>query len=92
MLKAEIGKVYKVKRGQTLKSLARELSTTEYALIARNHLKSELYEGQILFLPEDRNMYTVQVGDTKSLIGESVEQYEDRNGTNIFYLGMRVLL
>ena len=92
MLKTWTGKIYKVKRGQTLKGLAKELSTTEYALIACNGLQTEVYEGQILILPESRNIYTVQVGDTKSLLCGSEEGYQIQNGTTVFYLGMRVLL
>ena len=92
MLKYDERKIYKVKDGQSLKSLANELSTTEYALIQANGLKEELFAGQILLLPPSRNVYVVQAGDTKSLLCGSAEKYEERNGTGIFYIGMRVRL
>ena len=85
-------KMYKVKEGQTLRLLAAELSTTEYALIAENDLRKELYAGQVLRLPRSRDVYTVQAGDTKRLLCGSEENYKSVNGTSIFYIGMRVRL
>ena len=92
MLKCFDGKVYKVKRGQTAASLARELGVTVYLLARLNGLREEIFEGQILLLPKSGNLYTVQSGDTKALLCGSKERYEEKNGTDIFYLGMKVLL
>lgn len=92
MLTIEIHNPYKVKKGQTAGRLAKELSTTVYAIIAKNGLTEELHEGQILFLPPKGNVYTVQAGDTKTLLCGGEREYEKCNGTNIFYPGMRVLL
>jgi hypothetical protein len=92
MLKTAIRQPYKVKRGQTLSTLAREYSTTEYAIIARNALKEELYEGQLIYLPEPSNVYVVQPTDTKILLCGSEERYFLKNGTHVFYPAMRVLI
>ncbi len=91
-LKLEIGQPYKVKRGQSLQSVAQECATTAFAIVHRNGLKEELYEGQLIFLPESANVYVVQAGDTKKLLCGSDERYAEKNGTDVFYLGMRVLL
>ena len=87
-----IPKLYKVKRGQTIKMLASELSTTAYAIVGENHLIEELFEGQLIVLPRQGALYTVQAGDTKSLLCGSDEEYARKNRTQIFYPGMRALL
>ena len=92
MLKNAKPKIYKVKAGQTLSSLARAIGVTEYLLAAENGLKEELFEGQILILPQSGNLYTVQAGDTKTLLCGGEERYEARNGVDIFYPGMKILL
>ncbi len=85
-------KLYKVKRGQTVVSLAKEVGVTPYLLVSTNRLTGEIFEGQLLFLPGRGNLYTVREGDTKALLCGGKESYEKKNGTDIFYLGMRVLL
>ena len=92
MLKLKEQKWYKVKRGQTLQSIAKGLNTTAYALVAENSLTEEVYEGQLLRVPETRPLYTVQAGDDKALLCGSEKAYEKRNGTKVFYPGMRVRL
>ena len=92
MLKIGKMELYKVKLGDTLKGLSEQLPTTMYALIAENGLTTELTEGQILRLPTRADLYTVQAGDTKTLLCGSDEAYRKRNGTDVFYLGMRVRL
>lgn len=92
MLKTLRQNPYKVKKGQTLLSLSQELSTTPYALVAENGLTEELFEGQLLQLPPPANLYTVQAGDTKTLVCGSEENYRNKNGTDVFYIGMRILL
>ena len=92
MLKIGKMELYKVKLGDTLKGISEQLPTTMYALIAENGLKTELTEGQILRLPARAGLYTVQAGDTKTLLCGSDEAYRKRNGTDVFYLGMRVRL
>ena len=92
MLKIGIRQPYKVKRGQTLRVLAKEYSTTEYAIIVRNGLTEELYEGQLIFLPEPSNVYVVQPSDTKELLCGTAEEFFRKNGTHVFYPAMRVLI
>ena len=73
-------------------TLAEEIGVTAYLLAAANGLKEEIFEGQILFLPSSGNLYTVREGDTKTWLCGSKKRYEEKNGTDIFYLGMKVLL
>ena len=92
MLKLKEQKWYKVKRGQTLQTIATGLNTTAYALVSENGLTGEVWEGQLLRVPESRPLYTVQVGDNKALLCGSEQAYLERNGTTVFYPGMRVRL
>ena len=92
MLKIGNFQFYKVKRGDTIKGLSEQLPTTMYALIEKNCLTKEPIEGDILRLPPPAKLYTVQAGDTKVLLCGSEEAYHTRNGTTVFYLGMRVCL
>ncbi len=92
MLKLKEQKWYKVKRGQTLQTIATGLNTTAYALARENDLKEEVYEGQLLRVPEARPLYTAQAGDDKALLCGSEQAYVKRNGTQAFYPGMRVRL
>ena len=92
MLKLLRREWYKVKRGQTLRHIAEGLSTTVYALIAENGLTEEVRDGQLLRVPPPRNLYTVQAGDSKAMLCGGDTAFLERNGTEIFYLGMRVRL
>jgi LysM repeat protein len=93
MLKLEIPQYYTVREGQRIKDIANAFCVSERLLIQENHLEKEVQKGQVLHIPQERgNLYTVREGDTKSLLCGSEEEYERRNGTTIFYLGMKVLL
>jgi len=81
---------YKVKQGQTVRSLAYECGVTAFAIVEKNGLVEELYEGQLIRLPELENLYTVQVGDTKQSLCGGEEGYRKLNGTDVFYPAMRV--
>ena len=93
MLKTVQSKYYKVKEGQTLRQIAEYFSVSERVLAKTNGLKSSPYAGQILRIPEEKgNAYTVRAGDTKALLCGSEERYERLNGTQVFYIGMRILI
>ena len=93
MLKMENTTYYKVKTGQTLRMVAKAFSVAEGRLVELNNLKEELYTGQILKIPPERgNAYIVQAGDTKELLCGSAERFRLYNGTDCFYIGMRVIL
>ncbi len=81
-----------MKKGQTLRAVADGFCTTVYALVAENGLTEELHEGQLIYIPIPRALYTVQAGDTKALLCGSQRAYAERNGTEIFYPGMRARL
>ena len=93
MLKTEQVKYYRVKEGQGVREIAEYFSVSPYLLARCNGLCEEPSAGVILEIPTQRgNFYTVQAGDTKILLCGSEENYEKRNGTDIFYIGMRVIL
>lgn len=93
MLKTVKRQFYQVKKGQTLKQIADYFSVSEFLLVKVNHLTSPPCAGQILQIPQESgNVYTVQEGDTKTLLCGSEENYFTKNGTDVFYIGMRVIL
>ena len=93
MLKIRIPKYYQVKSGQNIKDVSWAFGVAVGALIRENGLTQELYEGQLLCIPDllgDR--YIVQPTDTKTLLCGSAENYEKKNGTQVFYPEMMVIL
>ena len=93
MLKTEKCKYYKVKSGQTLREVAEYFSVSEYLLAKENDLHSPIFAGQILRIPSEAgNAYIVREGDTKALLCGSEENYFRKNGTEVFYIGMRVII
>lgn len=93
MLRLKQRKFYRVQAGQSLKEIAAAFCVSEFLLAKCNGLKEPPYVGQILLIPDERgNAYTVKQGDTKALLCGSVENFERKNGTDILYLGMRVIL
>ena len=82
---------YRVKKGQTLAEIADYFSVSERLLAQENGLTEAPFAGQILTSPTERgNAYTVQEGDTKTLLCGSEENFYRKNGTDIFYIGMKV--
>lgn len=91
MLKLETVEYYKIKDGQTLSEIAVAFSVAERLLIKENGLTEAPKTGVILKIPHERgNEYTVRAGDTKTLLCGSAENYAKKNGTDIFYIGMKV--
>ena len=91
MLKIKRVKFYKVKGGQTIEEIATVFSVSAWLLVKENGLTAQPYAGQILTIPnETGNLYTVQPGDTKGLLCGGGEEYKQKNGTDVFYIGMRV--
>ena len=93
MLKLRFCKYYQVKSGQTLAEVAKNFSISPYILAQENGLTEELYEGQILLIPtQSGNSYVVKERDTKALLCGGEKGYKEKNGTDVFYIGMRVIL
>ena len=93
MLKTEQQSFYRVKKGQTLAQIADYFSVSQFLLVKINRLTSPPYEGQILRIPQESgNAYVVQEGDTKAFLCGSEEGYRKKNGTDVFYIGMRVII
>ena len=84
---------YRVKRGQTLFSIARAYSCPPRVLAALNSLSEEVREGQILILPEKKyDLYTVRGGESRALLCGSEETFEKKNFTRRLYPGQTVFL
>ena len=93
MLKTKRVKYYRVKEGQTVRGIAEYFSVSPYLLAKNNSLEREPSAGSILQIPaECGNLYIVREGDSKTLLCGSAESYTKKNGTDIFYIGMRVIL
>ena len=84
---------YRVKRGQTLKSIASAFSCPQRLLAAINALQEEVSEGEVLLLPEaEGNLYTVRGGESKALLSGSEEQFFRKNQTHCLYPTQEVIL
>ena len=93
MLKVRKTDYYKVKKGQTLFQIAEYFSVSEWLLVKENELTAPPSAGQILVIPKEKgNVYIVREGDTKALLCGSEENYFRKNGTDVFYIGMRVII
>ena len=93
MLKTVQRQFYQVKKGQTLAEIADYFSVSAFLLVKVNQLSAPIYAGQILKIPQESgNVYVVQEGDTKTLLCGDEETYRQKNGTDVFYIGMRVIL
>ena len=93
MLKIERKRYYQIKEGQTLQDVAETFSVSPILLAKENGLKKDVFVGQIVKIPSMcGNRYVVQEGDTKELLCGSDETYLQKNGTDIFYIGMEVVL
>ena len=93
MLKFQSSTFYRVKEGQTLKRIAEAFCVSAFLLAKINGLTSEPFVGQILKIPKERgHAYFVRAGDTMALLCGSEENFFRRNGTDVFYIGMRVVL
>ena len=93
MLSTPNKQFHTVREGQSLRNIAEYYAVSEYLLVQENGLLEEPFVGQVLKIPEERgNVYFVQEGDNKALLCGSAEEFRKRNGTDIFYIGMRVIL
>jgi hypothetical protein len=93
MLKTVQVQFYKVKEGQSVRQIAEYFSVSPYLLAKENGLICEPSCGCVLTIPNERgNYYVVKEGDSKALLCGSEENYEKKNGTDVFYIGMRVVL
>jgi LysM repeat protein len=91
MLKRQNQRYYKVQKGQTLSEIAEYFSVAERLLVKENGLTNPPFAGQILRIPTEKgNAYTVREGDTKALLCGNEENYFRKNGTDIFYIGMKI--
>lgn len=91
MLKIKRTKFYKVKSGQSLEEIAAAFSVSAWLLVKENGLTKQPFAGQILKIPDEvGNEYTVQAGDSKVLLCGNEERYVQKNGTGVFYIGMKI--
>lgn len=73
--------------------IAEYFSVSEWLLVKENDLKAPPQPGQILVIPKETgNRYIVREGDTKTLLCGSEENYLRKNGTDVFYIGMKIII
>ncbi len=93
MLKTRKADYYQVRSGQTLEQIAAYFSLSPFLLARENRLTEDPFVGQILRIPKETgNAYVVREGDTKKLLCGSDGAFERKNGTSVFYIGMRIIL
>lgn len=93
MLRFERKKYHKTQAGQTLLDIARAYHVSERLLAQENALTCPPKMGQILKIPAAcGDEYTARSGDDPRLLCGSEEKYRLKNGTDILYIGMRVIL
>ena len=84
---------YRVKKGQTLKSIAAAFACTERLIAAFNNLTEEVGEGEVIMIPRvEGNLYTVRGGESKALLSGSSERFYETNQTNCLYPTQKILL
>ncbi len=77
---------YRVKRGQSLREIARVFLIPPRVLAAVNGLTAEPEEGQILSIPPSGgHLYVVRGGESKRLLCGSDEAFERKNFTSRLY-------
>ncbi len=92
-LSLPVPRVYRMKRGQTLRSVALAFGLPPALLAARNGLTKDPGEGTVLLIPQERgDLYTVKGGESATLLCGSPARFFERNGTRALYPGQTVLL
>ena len=92
MLKLREKQLHKVGKGQTIESIATAYKLPPRSIVLENSLTSEVCEGQILFIPKRQgNLYTAKAGESKELLCGSKENYEKKNGREL-YPGLKIWL
>ena len=82
-----------MKRGQTLKDLAKAFSCPERLIVTCNDLTGEVTEGEIVLIPKaEGNLYTVRGGESKTLLAGSGDRFFEKNQTNCLYPTQKVIL
>ena len=87
-----VPKFYRVKRGQTLLEIASTFHVSPARLARENALTGELVGGEVLSLPEGGNLYTVQGGESKTLLCGSPQKFLELNGTAALFPAQKVIL
>ncbi len=82
-----------MKSGQTLKEIAETFCVSARLLAKENALTEEPRAGRILRIPQTvGNAYTAKEGEDRALLCGSEEKFVEKNGADILYPGMRVIL
>lgn len=93
MLKNDIPKYYKVKRNQTVETIANAFFVTPNAIIEENRLEKEVEEGDVISIPKPKgNLYSVKLGDNEKLLCGSMENFQKKNGNISLFPSEKVYL
>ncbi len=79
---------YRVKKGDSLLSIAREFETPVFSIIKNNYLDSEVQEGDMLLVVKPKKCYKVEPFDTYYSISQKfgIKEEELKNINQISYL------
>lgn len=83
---------YRVKKGQTLCSVARAFGVPPRVLAVLNRLEGEIEAGRVLEIPQKENVYTVRGGESKRMLCGSAEKFREKNGTDCLYPMQEIFL
>lgn len=89
--------LYTVKEGDSLAAVSEKFHTSRAAIIERNNLNGEPFEGMKLIVEETEAFgYTVRPFDTVESIaakfGKRVEDLKKLNGVSAVFVGQRILV
>lgn len=91
MLKLSDDEYYRVKKGDSAAEIAIEHGCPLGLLCRINALKGEVEAGDIIIIPRGI-LHTVEAGDGKKKLCGSEEKYREMNGTDCFFIGMKVFV
>ena len=88
--------VYVVEEGDSLRSIAEALSTTEHLIIEDNFLKNQIKTGDKLYVKSYQKTYVVTPYDTLKSIalkfGVTAEKILETNKILYIYVGERIVI
>jgi len=84
---------YRLKKGQTLRDVAKAFSLPPQVLARENGFIEEPQAGAVLYIPERRgNLYTVKGGESISLLCGTKERFVSLNKTTALYPTQTILI
>ncbi|MBQ7340438.1 MAG: LysM peptidoglycan-binding domain-containing protein [Clostridia bacterium] len=87
---------YRVKKGDTLISISRELDVPVFSIIKNNYLSAEVQDGDMLVIVKPKKCYKVEPLDTFNSISikfdVEVEKLKSLNSLPFLFYGVNIVL